>query len=91
MSVFACLTLGMCVCVCVCARAPVCARVCAASAAAVGLPVSSFPNANTSAMRFHGKTLVETGDFIRTGFPVSAMVLVLINTVGFGLCMMYGF
>jgi len=30
-------------------------------------------------------------DFIKTGFPLSFLILVLVNTVGFGLCSLYGF
>ena len=58
---------------------------------AMGLPVSSFPNANAKAQLDGAKTsIVSNGDFIRTGFPMCICVYVLVNSLGYGLCSLYG-
>mmetsp|Transcript_25891 Transcript_25891/g.67948 ORF Transcript_25891/g.67948 Transcript_25891/m.67948 type:complete len:585 (+) Transcript_25891:426-2180(+) len=59
---------------------------------AMGLPVSSFPNANSFAQRdsFGGRILTNL-HYVKAGFPVCALVLVLINSLGFGLCYALGY
>ena len=69
---------------------------------AMGLPVSSFPNANSMAVGVScgsGKPegagdqamgLLRTGDYVRTGFPMAALVLVLVNTLGRGIAELHG-
>jgi phosphate transporter len=61
---------------------------------AMGLPVSSFPNANSMAVGVScgsGKPegvgdkavgLLRNADFVRTGFPMAALVLLLVNSFG---------
>ena len=57
----------------------------------MGLPVSSFPNANSfTARRNDGEPFLETSDYVTTGFPMALMVLVLLQTVGLGLCALLG-
>ena len=58
---------------------------------AMGLAVSSFPNANSASIRMNGESIAQNSDFIKTGFFMSLVVLVLVNTVGFGLCSLFGF
>ena len=53
---------------------------------AMGLPVSSFPNANAAAVidGFGGsKAVLSTKDFVRTGFPIAVIVLCVLATGGF--------
>merc|ERR1712217_465032 len=60
---------------------------------AMGLPVSSFPNANAMAARktADGKdSFLLTSDFSRTGFPMAFFMLILMQSVGFALCLAYG-
>jgi di/tricarboxylate transporter len=54
---------------------------------AMGLPVSSFPNANSMAA---GAGVLQTGDYVRTGFPMAAFVALLVNTGGRWLAQAYG-
>jgi phosphate transporter len=54
---------------------------------AMGLPVSSFPN---SMMFSTGNGLLTNRDFIKTGFPICALVLLMVNTLGHGLTAAYG-
>ena len=59
---------------------------------AMGLPVSSFPNANAKAQLDNTMTSswVSNGDFIRTGFPMCLIIYVLVNSLGYGLAKLYG-
>jgi di/tricarboxylate transporter len=58
---------------------------------AMGLPVSSFPNANSMAVRRADLSeVLKTSDYIRAGFPMCAVVFALCNTFGFVLCSMLG-
>jgi len=53
---------------------------------AMGLQVSSFPNANSMAARKSAESaesFLHNGDFVRTGFPMALFMLVLMQTVGF--------
>jgi len=51
---------------------------------AMGLPVSSFPNANSCSMiNAQGAAILSTWDYVRTGFPTTLMLLVLLSTLGF--------
>lgn len=53
-------------------------------AAAMGLPVSSFSNANSMAARDEdGHPFLGSSDFARTGFPIMVFELVLMSTAGF--------
>eukprot|EP00038_Savillea_parva_P012583 m.205617 g.205617 ORF g.205617 m.205617 type:complete len:722 (-) comp23026_c0_seq1:101-2266(-) len=55
---------------------------------AMGLPVSSFPNANSFAQRDGaGAPILTNTHYVKSGFPVCVMILFLINTLGFGLCL----
>ena len=57
----------------------------------MGLPVSSFPNANSfTARRSGGEPFLQTADYVQTGFPMALMVLLLLQTVGMGLCSLLG-
>lgn len=60
---------------------------------AMGLPVSSFPNANAMAARRStdgNESFLLTGDFSRTGFPMALFMLILMQSLGFALCLAYG-
>lgn len=58
---------------------------------AMGLPVSSFPNANAMASQNKCcEPFLQTTDFIRTGFPMALLMLVLMQTVGFVLFLLLG-
>jgi len=53
---------------------------------AMGLPVSSFPNVQAFAlMDPQGKQFLETKDFIKTGFLIGLIELVLLLSLGYGL------
>lgn len=55
---------------------------------AMGLPVSSFPNANSFAQRdVFGAPILSNSHYVKAGFPACALVLVLLNSLGFGLCL----
>jgi phosphate transporter len=55
---------------------------------AMGLPVSSFPNANSFAQRdMVGSSILNNSHFVRAGFPVTIVVLLLVNSLGYGLCL----
>ena len=55
---------------------------------AMGLPVSSFPNANSFGQRdVYGAPILTNSHYVRAGFPVCALVLLLINSLGYGLCL----
>lgn len=53
----------------------------------MGLPVSSFPNSNSMAV---GDGLLTNADYVKTGFPLCAMVWLLVNTLGWWLANAYG-
>ena len=60
---------------------------------AMGLPVSSFPNANSmAAMRDKrgSEAFLSNRDFVRTGFPMALYMLLIMQTVGYGLFMALG-
>eukprot|EP00401_Gymnodinium_catenatum_P075966 CAMPEP_0117491182 /NCGR_PEP_ID=MMETSP0784-20121206/17933_1 /TAXON_ID=39447 /ORGANISM="" /LENGTH=609 /DNA_ID=CAMNT_0005285961 /DNA_START=86 /DNA_END=1915 /DNA_ORIENTATION=- len=60
---------------------------------AMGLPVSSFPNANAMAARksaHSSEPFLLTSDFSKTGFPMAIIMLVLMQTLGYGLFMLLG-
>jgi len=58
---------------------------------AMGLPVSSFPNANAKAqLDSTMSSWLSNGDFIRTGFPMCIIIYVLVNSLGYGLAKLYG-
>eukprot|EP00041_Stephanoeca_diplocostata_P005758 m.68100 g.68100 ORF g.68100 m.68100 type:complete len:217 (-) comp15979_c0_seq4:134-784(-) len=58
---------------------------------AMGLPVSSFPNANAKAQGTPaGVSLLKGVDFLKTGVPMTVVVLAVILSLGFGLCHVYG-
>ena len=57
----------------------------------MGLPVSSFPNANSFAAKDRwGVSYLSTRDFLISGFPLALMVFVLLHTMGYGLFVAYG-
>jgi len=54
------------------------------TAGAMGLPVSSFPNANSCSMtNDEGKAILSTMDYVKTGFPVTIMFFVMLCSVGY--------
>jgi len=58
---------------------------------AMGLPVSSFPNANSCSMvNDQGRAILKTMDYVRTGFPTTLMLLVLLSTFGYSYMMLLG-
>eukprot|EP00928_Gymnodinium_smaydae_P072218 TRINITY_DN5561_c0_g2_i1.p1 TRINITY_DN5561_c0_g2~~TRINITY_DN5561_c0_g2_i1.p1 ORF type:complete len:600 (-),score=88.02 TRINITY_DN5561_c0_g2_i1:89-1888(-) len=58
---------------------------------AMGLPVSSFPNANAMAsQRKPGEPFLSNANFIMTGFPMAVFMLTLMQTVGFALFCLLG-
>jgi di/tricarboxylate transporter len=53
---------------------------------AMALPMTSFPNAACySETKSDGKPYLDSGDYIKTGFPVGVIELLLVFSVGFGL------
>lgn len=59
---------------------------------AMGLPVSSFPNANAYAItREDGTCFLGNRDFVVSGFTMTVIVLTILSTVGYGLSMLLGF
>ena len=57
----------------------------------MGLPVSSFPNANSFAAKDRwGVSYLSTRDFLISGFPLVLVVFVLLHTLGYGLFVAYG-
>jgi anion transporter len=53
---------------------------------AMALPMTSFPNAATyNETKRDGKPYLDSADFIKTGFPVGIIELLLLFSVGFGL------
>jgi len=59
--------------------------VCLMTSGAMGLPVSSFPNANSATVvTAQGTAILAAKDYARTGFPVALVILTLLSTVGFG-------
>jgi phosphate transporter len=53
---------------------------------AMALPMTSFPNAATyNETKRNGKPYLDSFDFIKTGFPVGIIELLLLFSVGFGL------
>ncbi|RUS14540.1 SPX domain-containing protein, partial [Endogone sp. FLAS-F59071] len=60
--------------------------------AAMGLPVSGFPNMNAIMMEDEmGVQYLNTLDFIRNGVPSSLLAMLCITTVGYGLMKLIGF
>ena len=68
---------------------------------AMGLPISSFPNANSMATAAAvasagsdgvqvSRPILQTSDYVRTGFPMCLAVLLLVNTGGHWLAALYG-
>jgi len=58
---------------------------------AMGLPVSSFPNANAYAISWgNGKPMLENGDYLLSGFTMTAIVYVTLATAGYALSLAYG-
>jgi anion transporter len=60
---------------------------------AMGLPVSSFPNANAMGARksaHSNEAFLSTSDFSKTGFPMAFFMLVLVQTVGYALFVAFG-
>ena len=52
----------------------------------MGLPVSSFPNANAfTAKDVWGRQYLATRDFLIAGFPMAAVVFALLHTAGYAL------
>jgi phosphate transporter len=61
-------------------------------AAAMGLPVSGFPNMNAVALEdATGQTFVATGDFLATGVPSSFAATGVVITLGYALMRAVGF
>ncbi|KAL1925238.1 uncharacterized protein VTP21DRAFT_121 [Calcarisporiella thermophila] len=60
--------------------------------AAMGLPVSGFPNMNAIMLENEmGKAYLSTRDFLRTGVPASVLATALVVTMGYGLMELLGF
>ncbi|CAO3686385.1 unnamed protein product [Rhizopus stolonifer] len=60
--------------------------------AAMGLPVSGFPNMNAISQENElGKPYLSTKDFLLNGIPSSVFATLLIATVGYGLMVLIGF
>ncbi|RUP45551.1 Sodium/sulfate symporter [Jimgerdemannia flammicorona] len=60
--------------------------------AAMGLPVSGFPNMNAIMMEDEmGVQYLTTLDFLKNGVPASILVMLLVTSVGYGLMMLVGF
>lgn len=58
---------------------------------AMGLPVSSFPNANSMAARAaNGAPFLNNSDYVRTGFPMAFFILVTMCSFGFGYLLLLG-
>jgi len=60
---------------------------------AMGLPVSSFPNANSYAVKNEktGKSVLSVVDYLKVGLPVGILVLANGGTVLFGMATLLGF
>ena len=59
--------------------------------AACALPISGFPNTITFAQKNHdGDRYVTFRDYLKTGIPVGIMMLVLVNSLGYGLAVALG-
>ena len=56
---------------------------------AMGLPVSSFPNANSFAQRHAGSgtSILTNADYSKSGFVICGLIYVLLNSLGYGLCL----
>ena len=60
--------------------------------AAMGLPVSGFPNMNAVSQENElGKPYLKTTDFLRNGVPSSFFCMICIATIGYGLMTLVGF
>ncbi|KAG0294587.1 low-affinity phosphate transporter [Linnemannia gamsii] len=60
--------------------------------AAMGLPVSGFPNMNAIALTDSmGKPYLTTMDFIKTGVPLSVLATLIVVTLGFGIMLALGY
>lgn len=58
---------------------------------AMGLPVSSFPNANSMATRAaNNQPFLQNSDFVKTGFPMAFFLLVVMCTAGYGFFLVLG-
>ncbi|KAF9548576.1 low-affinity phosphate transporter [Mortierella hygrophila] len=60
--------------------------------AAMGLPVSGFPNINAIALTDSmGKPYLTTMDFVKTGVPLSVIAGVCVVTIGYGIMLAMGY
>ncbi|KAG2228175.1 hypothetical protein INT45_009222 [Circinella minor] len=60
--------------------------------AAMGLPVSGFPNMNAISQENElGKPYLKTTDFLRNGVPASFFCVICIATIGYGMMTLVGF
>ncbi|KAI1297626.1 low-affinity phosphate transporter [Mortierella claussenii] len=60
--------------------------------AAMGLPVSGFPNMNAIALEDEmGIPYLKTIDFLKTGVPLSILATICVVTIGFGIMSALGF
>ncbi|KAF4657081.1 Solute carrier 13 [Perkinsus chesapeaki] len=66
------------------------------TSAAMGLPVSSFPNANAAGvvhLSLPGAPpapVLQSKDFVKSGFPVALLILISLSTFGYAWAMMLG-
>lgn len=52
--------------------------------AAMGLPVSSFPNANALGVRTDsGRVYIQSSDFVKSGLPIAGVLFLLQSTLGY--------
>eukprot|EP00656_Telonema_subtile_P045333 TRINITY_DN51590_c0_g1_i2.p2 TRINITY_DN51590_c0_g1~~TRINITY_DN51590_c0_g1_i2.p2 ORF type:complete len:142 (+),score=22.89 TRINITY_DN51590_c0_g1_i2:85-510(+) len=64
---------------------------CMMTSGAMGLPVSSFPNANTYSIRKRdGAGFISNIDLVKSGFAMTGVVLVAIHTVGYLMVILFG-
>lgn len=60
--------------------------------AAMGLPVSGFPNMNAIMMEDEmGVRYLSTMDFIKSGIPGSVLAMLCVITIGYGLMSIVGY
>lgn len=61
------------------------------ASAAMGLPVSGFPNMAASAQEDStGKRYIRVQDFLRVGIPASLLATLIVGLVGFGVMTLLG-
>jgi phosphate transporter len=61
------------------------------ASAAMGLPVSGFPNMAASAQEdATGKRYIRVQDFLRVGIPASVLATLIVGLVGFGVMTLLG-